>query len=121
MIELIEDLPDDVLGFEAKGHVTGEDYETALIPAIERALEGRQKLNLLYVLGDEFEAYTGTAMWDDTKVGMRHPFAWRRIALVTDHDGYRHMLKAAGFLTPAEVRTFAGDELEEAKRWVSDG
>lgn len=121
MIELIEGLPDGVVGFEAKGHVTGEDYEQVLVPEIERALEGGKKLSVLYVLGDEFEGYTGAAMWDDTKVGMHHPFSWKRIALVTDHDGYRHMLKGFGFLTSATVKTFAGSELEQAKSWVAGG
>jgi hypothetical protein len=119
MIELLEDLPEGVIGFEAKGHVTGEDYENVLVPAIERALAGGKKMSLLYLLGDEFEAYTGAAMWDDTKVGMRHPFSFERIALVTDHDAYRHMLSGFGFLTPADVKTFPGSELEEAKRWLA--
>ncbi len=33
MIELITDLPDDVLGIEARGGVTGEEYEQVLIRA----------------------------------------------------------------------------------------
>jgi hypothetical protein len=119
MIEPIAGLPEGVIGFEGKGHVTGEDYEQVLVPAIEEALRRNEKLSLIYVLGEEFEAYTGEAMWDDTKVGMRHPFSFKRIALVTDHDAYRHMLKGFGFLTPAKVKTFSGAELEEAKSWVA--
>lgn len=119
MIEQIEGLPDGVIGFEAKGKVTSEDYEDVLMPAVEAALAEHEKMSLLYLLGDEFEAYTGMAMWKDTKVGMQHPFAWRRIALVTDNDAYRHMIKAAGFLTPAHIKTFELAELEDAKEWLA--
>ncbi len=33
MIDTIPDLPDNVLGFSAKGTVTAQDYESAIIPA----------------------------------------------------------------------------------------
>ena len=42
MLERIQGLPDNVLGFEAKGEVTGVDYESVLIPAVEEML-ARQK------------------------------------------------------------------------------
>ena len=119
MIEVIEGLPDHVLGFEAKGEVTGEDYEQVLVPAVQSRLEESEKLSLLYVLGTEFEGYSAGALWDDTKVGMKTMSAWERLALVTDHETYRHMVKGFGFMMPAEVRVFGTGELDAAKAWVS--
>jgi hypothetical protein len=52
MITVLTDLPDNVLGFEAKGEVTGDDYEQVLIPAVEKHLETAEKIRLLYVLGE---------------------------------------------------------------------
>jgi SpoIIAA-like len=120
MIEVIEGLPEGVLGFEAKGEVSGDDYEQVLIPAVERALEGQKKIRMLYVLGSEFDGYSAAAMWDDTKVGMEHLFSWERIAVVTDHDSYRHLIKGFGFLIPAKVRVFGIGELEDAKAWIGE-
>ena len=37
MLSLIEDLPAGVVGIEAGGKVTAEDYEQVLIPAVEAA------------------------------------------------------------------------------------
>lgn len=121
MIERIEGLGDDVVGFVAKGKVTGADYEQVLIPAIEATLREHDKLSLLYVLGDEFDGYDTAAIWDDTKIGMRHLSAWQRIAVVTDHDAYAHMVRGFGFLLPAQVRVFPTAELDDAKDWVSGG
>jgi hypothetical protein len=121
VIERIEGLPDHVLGFEASGKVSGEDYEQALIPAVEAELERRDKISLLYVLGEDFDGYSTAAMWDDTKVGMRHLFDWERLAVVTDDDTYGHMIKAFGFLVPAEVRVFPLAEREAAEVWISAG
>ncbi len=121
MIERIDGLPDHVLGFEATGKVTGEDYERTLIPAVEAELERTEKLSLLYVLGADFDGYSAAAIWDDTKVGMRHLFDWERLAVVADDDTYRHMIKAFGFLVPAEVRVFSLSEREDAEAWISAG
>ncbi len=118
MIERTEGLGDGVLGFLAKGEVTRADYEDVLDPAIESALQKQDKLSLLYVLGDEFTGYEPAAMWEDTKVGMKHISAWERIAVVTDHDAYAHMVRGFGFLIPAEVRVFPTAELDDAKAWV---
>jgi SpoIIAA-like len=120
MIELIEGLPQGVVGLEAVGEVTAEDYETVAMPAIEAAKQGREKLRLLYVLGERFSGYTAGAMWDDTKLGLRHPFSWERIAVVTDVEHYRTLIKGFGWLIPGEVRLFANDEAGTAKAWVGE-
>jgi hypothetical protein len=121
MIERIEGLGDDVVGFTAKGEVTGADYEDVLVPAIEAGLKEHDKLSLLLVLGEEFSGYEPAAMWDDAKVGMRHLFSWRRIGVVTDHGAYRRIVQGFGFLVPAPVRVFPTAELADAEAWASGG
>lgn len=118
MVERIEGLGGGAVGFEARGEVTADDYENLIVPAVEEALAGRDKVNLLYVLGDDFTGYELAAMWDDTKVGMGHLFSWGRIGLVTDHDSYRRMVQGFGFLIPAHVRVFPMAAIEDAKAWV---
>jgi len=119
MIELIEGLPESVVGLEGVGEITAEDYEKVAMPAIERVREGREKVRLLYVLGERFEKYTAGAMWDDTKLGLSHPFSWEKIAVVTDEGSMRAMLKGFGWLVPGEVKLYSVAELEDAKAWVS--
>ena len=52
MLTLIADLPDGVVGVDAHGKVTADDYEKVLIPAVEAAKrEWRDRVGLLYVLG----------------------------------------------------------------------
>jgi hypothetical protein len=120
VIERIRDLPDDVLGFTAKGTVTAADYETALIPAVEAALARHPRVRLLYHLGREFSGFEAGALWDDAKVGLRHLGAWERIALVTDVDWIRVATKALGFAMPGQVRVFPDSQLAAAKAWLSE-
>ena len=120
MIELMSDLPDNVLGMTAHGKVTGEDYENVVIPALEARLAKHEKLRLVYHCGDEFEGYDAAAMWDDAKVGLKHLTAWDKIAVVSDVDWIRTMSKTFGFVMPGQVKVFANAELDAARAWASE-
>lgn len=120
MLRIIEDLPERVLGLEAVGQVTADDYRTVLVPAVESLVARHAKVRLLYVLGDRFEGFSGGAAWEDARLGMRHFTDFDRVAVVTDADWVTHMVRAFGFVLPGEVRTFGSDQLDEARAWVSD-
>lgn len=120
MLNRIIDLPDNVLGIEATGQVTAEDYETVLVPALEEKLGKIHRVRFLYVLGDEFDSYTGAAAWEDAKVGLKHITQFERIAVVTDVDWIRNSIKVLGFAMPGEIRVFENDDLHDAREWVSE-
>lgn len=120
MLKPITDLPDNVLGIEASGKVTAEDYQTVLIPELEAKLLKIKKVRLLYVLADTFEGFTSAAAWQDAKVGLTHFTQFDRIAVVTDVDWIRNSVKVFGFAMPGEVQVFAIDNLHQAREWVSE-
>ena len=78
MLTKISDVPDSVLGFRASGELTSDDYRDVLVPAVEAALQTRDKLRLLYLLGDDVTGFSPGAAWQDTKVGMTHPTRWEK-------------------------------------------
>ena len=119
MIRLIDGLPDNVIGFEAVGEVRAGDYKSVLDPAVDAVLATHDKIRFLYVLGDEFDGYSGGAMWEDTKVGVSHWSKWDKIALVTDHTAYADGVKAFGWMVPGEIRIFSVADLDDAKAWVA--
>jgi hypothetical protein len=120
MLERIKGLPEDVLGFEAKGEVTGADYESVLVPAVEEMLARQKRIRFLYHLGNEFTSFHAKAMWDDAKVGLQHYSSWERVAVVTDVGWIRTAMKAFGFVMPGQVRVFGNGDLAEARQWVSE-
>jgi len=81
MIERMPDLPDNVLGFIAKGELTAGDYKSAVMPAIEEKLKEFDKIRLVYVIGTEFKDFTPGAMLADMKVGFSHLAIWEKIAV----------------------------------------
>ena len=120
MLEKISDLPENVLGFSAKGTVTADDYETVIIPAVEAMLSREGKVRFLYHLGEDFSGFEAAAMWDDTKLGLKHFSGWERVALVSDVEWVRWAVKAFGLAMPGHVRVFQNRDLAEAQRWVSE-
>lgn len=120
VLRRIPDLPDSVIGIEAIGDVEASDYQTVLDPAVETARRTHDKLRLLYVLGDEFDDYSGGAMWEDAKLGVKNWTSWEKIAVVTDEHSLARGIKAFGWLVPGEIKIFATDQRDDATKWVSD-
>jgi hypothetical protein len=82
MLTLIEDLPEGVVGVEASGKVTSEEYEQVLVPAVEAARSDGGRVRLLNLLGHGFSDYTAGAAWEDAKLGLGYLGSWERIAIV---------------------------------------
>ncbi len=125
MLEPIEGLPDNALGFTAKGDVSAQDYENVLIPAVEEKLKTHDKVRLLYHLGNEFNKFEAGAMWDDAKVGLAHITDWERIAIVTDVNWIQQAGKIFGFAietmsVPGNVKVFHNHELDNAIEWIGE-
>jgi len=120
MLRILDDFPDNVLAVSAEAKITGSDYETILIPAIEEKLKAHKKIRMLYDLGSSFTGFELSAMLDDAKMGMKHLSAWDRIALVSDHEMINVFAKFFGHMLSCELRIYKNAEFEEAKKWISE-
>ncbi|MEU9855480.1 STAS/SEC14 domain-containing protein [Streptomyces sp. NPDC047974] len=116
MISRLENLPNGVVGFEASGKISAEDYRDTVLPALTEAAAAGEVRFLLVVT--DFDGMTGGALWEDLKVGVEHLRAWKRIALVTDLDWMAHVTSLFGWMTPGETKTFPLAARDEALAWV---
>jgi hypothetical protein len=120
MIRLMSDMPAGVLGFEAVDDVEREDYENVIIPVIDKAIAEHGKIRLVYVLGPEFDDYEGGAVWEDLKLGVRHPASFERMAIVTNARWAGPAVKVFSVVWPGQARVFPLAQLESAKRWAAE-
>jgi hypothetical protein len=118
MIEHLKDFPSNVVAVACKDQVTKRDYETILVPIVERALKRHDKVRLYYQINADFSGIDPAAMWEDFKVGVEHLLRWERIAVVTDVNWIRHTIRAFGFLMPGVVKIFPLDEAVKAREWI---
>lgn len=118
MFKLIEDLPPGVLGIEATGKVTHEDYQNILIPRAE-AMIAKGPAKLLYVAGKDFEGYELEALWDDSAFGVKHWHDFTRVAVVANQAWLRAAVTMFKPFLPCEVRLFNLGDLAAAKTWIT--
>ena len=121
MIELIEGLPDAVVGFAAVGQVEAADYEAIAAPAVKHALGRHPKIRLIHVLDERFAGYTAGGAWQDAALGLAHPLSFDRIAVVTDSVSIRRLASLAGWSVPGSLKLFANGNRAEAEAWASEG
>ncbi len=114
-------MPAGTVGFRAVGKVEAVDYTSVLDPAVAALLKDHDKINLVYVVGDDFDRYSLGALWEDTKFGARNPRVWGRIALATDHDWLRHAMAVFSPIIPGECRVFPVAQLDDAVSWIGNG
>jgi hypothetical protein len=115
MIEMIDGLPDNVVGIIAKGRVTNNDCDKILKPAMESTLKRHDKVRLYYEIGCRFPG----AAWEDLRIGIDHIPQWERIAVVTDVGWVRHTVNALRFLMASEVRVFTSFQAPEGRAWIT--
>ncbi len=122
MIELLGGMPEGTIGFRASGHVTRDEYRELLLPAMRAAAEAGE-VRMVFAIGPGFEGFEPGALIEDTKAGITlgigHPHAWKRTALVTDVDWITKAVHMFAWLTPGEIMVRDLDGLEEAKAWVA--
>ena len=118
MIEQLDQLPDNVLGFTARGEIQASDYRDVLLPAIRQVLERGDDLRVVLVF-DRWDGMSGGAMWQDLKMGAGHLTRWKRIALVTDVDWMARVTHLFGWMTPGELEHFPLAERDAAVAWAA--
>jgi hypothetical protein len=115
MIEILEGLPDNVVGLVVKGRVTQRDCAETLLPAIEKARDWHHRLRLYYEIRSR---YPGAA-WDELRFGAAGAPAWERVAVVSDVAWIRHAVQAFRLLIPSEIRVFATPQIPQALTWIA--
>jgi hypothetical protein len=118
MLKPIQGLPPDVLGVEAAGKVTHEDYRNVLIPTAE-AMMGKGPIRMLYVIGQDFTGYELGALWDDGAFGIKHWRDFSRVAVVGDQGWLHAAVTVFRPFFPCPVRLFKLAELSAARAWIT--
>ena len=120
MIEIINELPENVVGFRATGKVTKDDYEKILMPAVDAQAKKFNKINFLLWVDTDVSNYTFGAWVDDALVGLQHLTHWHKVAIVSHSDAIKKITNFFGHLVPGKYKGFQDSEIETAKTWVAE-
>jgi hypothetical protein len=118
VIEHLSNFPANVVAFRCEGRLTKADYDSVLVPAVEKALATHKNLRLYYETARDFEGVDLGAAWEDFKIGMEHLPRWERFAIVTDVVWITHTMKLFSFLMPGVMRFYATADSAQARAWI---
>ena len=120
MIEHLQNLPKNIVGFKATGEITEEDFSETLIPKVQALVDKTDKLNYLLVLETSVKNFTIGAWMKDAMMGIKHLTKWNKAAIVSDVEGIRNFTNFFSYLIPGEFKGFEHSELQKAIDWVSE-
>lgn len=119
MLEIIKNLPANVVGVKATGTVTKEELDTILLPALDNLIARTGKIHYLLVLDTELKNWEWGAWVSDAKLGLKYFTRWAKIAVVTDNEGVNTFTSVFSGLVPGDAKGFKMSELDNAKQWVA--
>jgi len=114
MIQVVEGLPDNIVGIVAKGRLTNDDWNTVLKPLFETSLKRHKKVRLYYEIGGRCPG----AAWGNLRLGIENVPQWERVAIVTDVNWLRDTINALRFLMQAEIRVFSMSDVCQGRAWI---
>lgn len=120
MLNMIEDLPDHVIGIRITDKLRAEDYSEQLVPLVNERLEKHRKLDLLCCIEGEWKGMEAGAAWQDLRLGLGKLGHWGRMALISDIGWLENAVKFFRVLSPGELRHFDSDDYEAARQWVCE-
>jgi hypothetical protein len=117
MIHLI-DTADNVVAFRALAEVTKEDFQSVVVPAVEKMVKQINEINFLLVLDTDIENFTAGAWLEDAMLGLKNLGKWNRAAIVTDSENIITFTNGFSYLIPGEFKGFKKLEFNKALNWV---
>jgi hypothetical protein len=121
MIEVLSGFPEYVVAVRVHDQATDKDNDETLLPAIHAAFTRDEKISLYFELAADFNGIDFGAVLEEVGVGVAYLTRWKRIAIIGDHDGFRHAVEALRFLMPCPIKVFSLKDKLAAKTWVSEG
>lgn len=120
MIQQLDNMPDNMIGFRAQGEVTKDDFTNTVIPLVEQQIEKTGKLNYLLLLDTSIKDFSAGAWWQDAMMGIKNLTKWNRAAIVSDSEGIRKFTDFFSILMPGEFKGFHKEDLDKAVLWTSE-
>ncbi len=116
MIKVLDLTQGNIIAFRMEGKVKAKDYEI-IDPLLEKTRKENDEIKLLMDIG-KIEGVEGAAIAKDFKTYFKHIGAVSRIAVVTDFESHKALLKLSDIFTNIEIKFFPQKEKDIAISWI---
>lgn len=119
MIQQIQDLPPNMVGFRSSEEVTKDDFDIVQ-RKVSELVERTDKLNYLLYLDNSPADFTIGAWLQDALLGIKNLTKWNRAAIVSDSNMVDNFTKVFSVLMPGEFKVFPKADYQIAINWASE-
>lgn len=112
------DTTDNIVAFRALAEVTREDFQSVVVPAVEKLVKQLNEINFLLVLDTDLENFTAGVWLQDAMIGLKHLGKWNRAAIVSDSEDIISFTNGFSYIVPGEFKGFKKLEFNKALNWV---
>lgn len=120
MIQHLQDLPSNIVGFKATEEITEKNFTETVMPKVKALIDKTDKLNYLLVLETSVKEFRVGACMKDAMMGIKHLTKWNKAAIVSDVEAIRNFTNFFSYLMPGEFKGFEHKDLQQAIDWVSE-
>ncbi len=117
MIKVLDLTQGNIIAFRMEGKIEAKDYEI-IDPLLEKTKKENEEIKLFMDIG-KIEGLEGAAITEDFKTYFKHIGSVSRIAVVTDYDSQKVLLKLSDIFTNTEIKFFPQKEKDIAIAWVT--
>ena len=117
MLQIMPDSQGYILGVQATGTFTNQDYKEFLVPRLEDLIKEHDKVRVLLYLDDNFQGWETEAMRSEP-FGAQNKDKFQKIAVVGGSWWLSLEMKLITPFMSGEVRNFSREELTAAWSWI---
>ena len=118
MITILNDAPDNVAAFNAKGEMKREDFDNLVIPHVKNKVAKFDELNYLLYLDADFSDPEVKSWLSNSFSDLNNISQYNRAAIVCDEEGKKLFADAVG---NGNCKFFAKDNVYHALYWCNNG
>lgn len=121
MIEILPNLPSNMVGFKTTGKVTQENFLNIVDPVVREVVARTGELNYLMIIEGPLSDWTIGAWLQDALLGIMEISKWNRVAIVSDSNALTMFTDIFSFFVPGTFKGFYNEQLPHAIHWVAEG
>ena len=105
-----------VIEIRVSGYIENAELRSVM-NRLRADLHEQEGLRILEII-DHFSGIEPAALWNDARLGIPLAQKVERVAVVADQAWVRAVTNLGAHFTSAEVRSFAPNEIAEARTWI---
>lgn len=121
MLHILPETAGDIMVLQATDKLTAKDYQDIFLPLLEEKVAAHGSVRCLLYLDHNFIGWDAGALWEDTKLGLKHRQDFTRLAVVGGAAWVDWAVSLGELFIAGEAQHFSENQFLQALHWIDAG